>query len=184
MRLLAIACVTIFAVSCSANRSGIDTIAVVDLEGAGVSSDEARTLTEKLRVELHRTGLFKVIERGQMNEILKEQGFQRTGCTSQECAVEIGQIIGVKKIIAGTVGRVGNTYSISIRLVDVATGEILKITDQQVVGKIDNVLTDGVSSVARKMASSETGGVTSQPPARLYEGTMKDDGQKPDGLYA
>ena len=82
-------------------------IAVLELDGKGISSIEASVMGDKLRSELIATGKFQVIERGQMEEILKEQGFQQTGCTSSECAVQAGQLIGVNKLVAGSVGKVG-----------------------------------------------------------------------------
>ncbi len=127
-------------------------VAVVDFEGRGISEGEAKTLSDKLRGELLATDSFAVIERSQMNEVLKEQGFQQTGCTSQECMVEIGQLIGVSKIMAGSVGKVGETFLISVRMVDVKTGRIEKGVEEEIEGKIDDVLRKGIRSVARKMA--------------------------------
>ncbi|MDD5675192.1 MAG: CsgG/HfaB family protein, partial [Chitinivibrionales bacterium] len=109
-----------------------------------------------LRNDLVNTHAFKVIERNRMNEVLKEQGFQNTGCTSQECAVEVGQLIGVNKMIAGSIGKVGRTYLLSVRLIDVATGEILNTVEEQVKGEIDDMLSSGVGNVARKLAYSVT----------------------------
>ena len=51
------------------------TIAVLDFEGQGVSQSETRTFTNRLRDELIKTGVFIVLERGKMDEVLKEQGF-------------------------------------------------------------------------------------------------------------
>ena len=59
-----------------------------------------------------------------MVEILKEQGFQQTGCVSNECVVEIGALLGVQQMISGSIGRVGETYTIDIELISVQTGEI------------------------------------------------------------
>ncbi len=59
-----------------------------------------------------------------MGEILKEQGFQLTGACDDACVVEIGKLVGVIKIIAGSVGCAGTTYTINIRLIDVATGRV------------------------------------------------------------
>ena len=56
------------------------TIAVLDFEGQGVSQSETRTLTDRLRDEIFNTGIYVVLERGKMDEVLKEQGFQQTGC--------------------------------------------------------------------------------------------------------
>ena len=75
-------------------------IAVLDLDPTGVSAEDSRFLSDRLRTELFETGSFQVIEREKMEEILSEQGFQNTGCTSVECAVEIGQLLNVNRIVA------------------------------------------------------------------------------------
>ena len=56
----------------------------MDLEGRGVSAMEAQTLTDRLRSEMVNVGVFQVVERGQMERLLEEQGVQQTGCTSAE----------------------------------------------------------------------------------------------------
>ncbi len=64
-------------------------IAVLEFDGKNVSSEEASALTDRLRIELFKTNRFSVIEREKMDTILKEQGFQMSGCASDACAVEI-----------------------------------------------------------------------------------------------
>jgi TolB-like protein len=128
-------------------------IAVLDLEALAVSLNEARTLTDKLRGELVRTGKFQVIERAQMLEILNEQGFQQTGmCNTDECYVEAGKLLGVEQLIGGSIGKVGSIYLISIRLIAVETGLIVKLVDEEVEGSVDDVLRRGIRSVAQKMS--------------------------------
>ena len=99
-------------------QSNQNHIALLDLDASGISKNESRTLTERLRYELISTGTFTVIERQEMQTILEEQGFQQSGCTTDECAVEIGQLLNVRRICAGTVGKVGSTYSIALCQVD------------------------------------------------------------------
>ena len=78
-------------------------IAVMELDGNGISSTDIIGLSNRLRTELFKTDKFDVIERSKVDEILKEQGFQKTGCTNSDCAVEVGQLIGVKVIIVGSI---------------------------------------------------------------------------------
>ncbi len=132
-------------------------IAILELEANGVTKSDARTLTNKLRGELIKTGRFDVIERNQMKAILDEQGFQQTGCISEECAVKIGQLIGVKKIIAGSIGKIENTYIISIRMIDVGRGKVIKNVDDEIPGSLTDVLKVGVHNVARKIAGFTDG---------------------------
>ena len=83
-------------------------------------------LTARLRAELVDTGRFTVIERERMNEILEEQGFQQTlVCATDACAIELGRLTGASGIVAGTVGKLGATYTVTVRLINVETGEII-----------------------------------------------------------
>lgn len=101
-------------------------IAVIELEGNGISEEEVTGLTNRLRTELFNTNKFTILERSKMDEILKEQGFQILGCTNTECAIEIGKIVGVQKVILGSVDKVSDLISVNIRLVNVETGIIEK----------------------------------------------------------
>jgi len=123
-------------------------IAVVDFTGNNVSEGDCRALTDRLRTELFNTKYFKVIEREMMEEVLKEQGFQQTGCITDECMVRVGRLIGVQKIIGGSISKVGNIYSVSSRIVNVETGEIENIAVFDHTGNIGQLLTEGMRIVA------------------------------------
>lgn len=138
-----------FSQSFSQNKTNI---AVLDLAADGIKPAEARTLTNKFRGELLKTGKYIVVERGEMENVLKEQGFQQSGCTSQECVVQAGQLLGVTHMIAGSVGKIENTYVISVRLINVANGRIEKNVEEQVAGSLINVLNVGIKKVAKEMA--------------------------------
>ncbi|MBA7642539.1 MAG: hypothetical protein GH143_08950 [Calditrichaeota bacterium] len=100
-------------------------VAVIPLDAKGVSEIEASVLTERLALELFRTGRFTVLERGKMEDILTEQDFQLTGCVSEECLVEVGRLLGVEQMMAGSVSRIGNTYSVILRLISAESGAIV-----------------------------------------------------------
>lgn len=125
------------------------TLAVLDFDALGVSQPEAMVLTNRLRSYLVQIGLFRIIERGQMEQILKEQDFQDTGCTSDECAVEVGRLLGVELMLAGSIGKIGPIYSLDMRIINVETGEFIKTASHDIRGSIDVVLTEGLAEVAR-----------------------------------
>ena len=87
-----------------------------------------------------------------MLQILQEQDFQMTGCTSDECAVEVGQLLGARLMLAGSIGRVGNTWTVEMRIIDVETGAVMKSASYDTRGEIDLVLTEGMGAAARKIA--------------------------------
>ena len=129
-------------------------IAVLDLQGEGVSKSAAKTLTDRLRSKLVNTGAFHVLEREQMDEILGEQGFQQSGCVSDECLVEIGRLVGVEQMVGGSIGKIGQTYTLDLRTIDVQTGRILKTVSEDYRGDADGLL--GVlESASQKIAGKQ-----------------------------
>jgi TolB-like protein len=125
--------------------------AVLEFEGNNIASGEVRALTNRLRSELVGKGQLTIIERGKMEEILKEQAFQQTGCVSSECAVEVGKLLGVQNIITGSISKVGNIYSVEARAVSVESGEIIKTAVYDHSGDIGGLLTQGMRKVAEEL---------------------------------
>ncbi len=122
------------------SQQGKKRIAVLDLQGQGITAIEANTLTGRLRSKLVNTNAFHVLEREQMDQVLSEQGFQQSGCVSDECLVEIGQLIGVQEMVGGTIGKIGETYTLDLRIIDVTTGRIIKTVSDDYRGDADGLL--------------------------------------------
>jgi hypothetical protein len=57
-----------------------------------------------------------------MNDVLQEQGFDAGECTSDECAAEVGAMLGVEYMISGAIGKIGSAYTIDAKMFAVATG--------------------------------------------------------------
>jgi TolB-like protein len=99
-------------------------VAVFDFEVRDKDKDISRPLADKVIHVFSESGKYEVIDRGNMNKILGEQKFQMSGCVAQECKVEAGQILGVGKIVNGSVGMVGKVYYLTLQLIDVKTGKV------------------------------------------------------------
>ena len=91
-------------------QSGKPTVAILDFEAQDVNTAEVQTLTERMRTEIGNTNAVRLIERKAVEKIMQEQGFQQSGCTNDECAAEVGQLLGVQFMISGTIGKVGKTH--------------------------------------------------------------------------
>lgn len=134
-------CISVFS-------QGKTSIAVLELDAKGVSNSDASIITDRLRVELFNTNQYVVLERDKMNEILSEQGFQFSGCTTDECIVEVGKLVGVQQMIAGKIGKIGNLFTISVRTIDVQTGKVLKVATDDCNCPIEQVLTNSVKKIS------------------------------------
>ncbi len=148
------------------SAQGKTNVAVLDLEGRGVSALEAATLTDRLRSEMVDIGYFQVIERGQMEMVLQEQGFQQTGCTSAECAVEVGKLLGVEKMVAGSIGKLGALYTLDVRMFDVTTGGIERVSKREHRGDIEGLI-DLLAIIASDLAGVEAAEVKKEEPAAV-----------------
>jgi len=116
------------------------TLAVLDLAGHGISQGEAVTLSERLITELLKTNKMALIERNQISEILSEQGLQQTGCTTVECAVEVGNLLGANYMISGTIGLIGKSYTLDLKMFSVETGRLEKAVSDTYKGEIDGLI--------------------------------------------
>ena len=111
-------------------------IAVFDFKGINISEMESATISEFLRTGLINSGSFNVVEKENMEKILNEAAFQQSGCTSDECAIQIGKILNVKKMVVGSVSQSFGMYYINLRFVDVekATSEFA-LTEEAETGR-------------------------------------------------
>jgi TolB-like protein len=146
-------------------------IAVSDLENRGVTKEEALIITDAIASEFLNTRMVRVMERSQMQAVLGEQGFQQSGaCNSNECAVQMGQMLGIDYLVVGSVGKLGTVYVLNLRLLDMATAEILYTKNLTVAGGIEMVLTDAAPKLVSDMARGFTKGskaVTQPEPAKV-----------------
>ena len=143
MKLSVFICLSIFsaAMQLYAQAPAALNVAVNDLIGKGIEQSSAAIISDRLRSELINTGAFRVMERNEMDNILKEQGFQKSGaCDDATCLVEVGQLLGVERMVAGTVGKIETLYTISLRMINVATGQIMFTVNEDFEGDIKSLL--------------------------------------------
>jgi hypothetical protein len=103
------------------------------------------------------------MERAQMNKILGEQSFQNSGvCNQSECAVEIGRVIGLDQMVVGSVGKLGNAWSLTLRLVSIESGEVLASARDARVGEISLLLRESVPRLSAQLLSGMPKSASSQ----------------------
>jgi len=116
----------------------------------GSRSEVGDTLTDMLQTALVNTGCFIVVERAELEQIMKEQKLAEQGKTAPSSAAKAGSLVGAQVIVMGAItafeeqerggaiggitrsGRVGGIITnkakvtLDMRLVDTTTGEILQ----------------------------------------------------------
>ena len=132
------------------------TVAVLDFEPVGLSKDEIRALSIRFANEFMSSskGQVKMVERQQVNSILKEQGFQQiNNCSSSDCGVKIGEALGAKYIVVGSISKIGNLFSVNAKLINVQSSELIKSISHDQMGDLVSLMTSGMKESAQKLIS-------------------------------
>ena len=147
----------------SAQEHNIYMVAVLDLEANGVSTIEAKGLSEKIRTRIswlvnnpaHKnnpgTDKYSVVERSQMDKILDQFNIQSAVCTDISCAVEFGKMFQADRIIIGSVNLIGSTYNITTRMIDIESAQSLSVSEVDYRGSIDGLLGSRIQDVADEL---------------------------------
>ncbi|MBU0712685.1 PEGA domain-containing protein [bacterium] len=131
----------------------LPTVAIMEFESSGMSETDASNITSRFGYELSKTNRFRITERQMMEEILKEQQFQLSGCTSSECVIQVGQLLSVKYMIAGEVSKTFDLYSLHVRIISVESGEVIAQVIEDYEGSVRDFVTGTVRNAALKLAA-------------------------------
>ncbi|HEV2991408.1 MAG TPA: caspase family protein, partial [Candidatus Angelobacter sp.] len=99
-------------------------LAVMDLDPQGIEPGVARAVSDMLRNEIGGSSGVRLVDRTRIEQILKEQDFQHSGRTDQAMAAQIGKILNARKMIFGSVSKLGTSITISTQMLDVETAAV------------------------------------------------------------
>jgi TolB-like protein len=149
--------------SCSIQSS--DSLAVLPFSVNAKGQEAQRlgnVLAESMTVRLINSRATRVIERAQIDQLVKEADretfMSQTGLMDQKTIQSVGNLIGAKYLVVGNVVVIENALQVTGRVIHVKTGEILIAS--QVAGPKENVFALGeklATNVANQIKSC-TGG--------------------------
>jgi len=130
-------------------------IAVLDFEPIGEkldTSDMGTILSEWFITGLVKSGRFDVVERTVLKKIVAEQGLSASGRIDEHSAGKLGNILGVKVIIAGSVVKNKGVIAMNSRVINVENGSI--VASENIHGKADSDLHALTSELTGKIMRS------------------------------
>ena len=110
-------------------------IAVMRFDNAGSHGDEAEAenfealevgLQDMLISELSQNSQLRLVERGALQELIREQELGTEGRVEAATAAEIGRLVGARYMILGSFVDIFEQVRMDARVVDVETGELLR----------------------------------------------------------
>jgi len=102
-----------------------ETLTVVNFDSQGVSYSPDQ-LGSIARMEMEKLDTFEVMDRYDVDYLVRKHNLELEGCYGKICLNEIGQLIGTDKIVSGSVELFGETIVLSLRLINVNENRIEK----------------------------------------------------------
>lgn len=149
--IIVILCISMLSVNGNAQRKRI---AILDFTAENTSQSYANAVRNLFEAALFKENVVDILERNQMETILKEQGFSLSGCTDASCAVQIGKLLSADMVVTGSLNRLGN-YFMNVKFVSVASSSIDFIESIEAPSESD--LKDRVFVMAKKASRKLNG---------------------------
>jgi TolB-like protein len=122
---------------------------------AGIDPAAGPLITSKIEEEFVNSGKYRVLDRANIDEVLREKEFQlSSGIVRNEEIRQAGEYLGADFVVAVNVSRVGQTFVVAAKMIDVVSGEIAAQTSYERQGRID-VLLDIAKVVGGRLAGTE-----------------------------
>jgi len=136
-----------------APSAGPQKLVIFDFEAPEQYKTIAHIVTESFREEILLLNQYVLINRENLQQVLKEQALQQTGLLDEKQAVKTGKGLAAKQVVFGGLGVLGKTYVLQIKLIDVETYATLNLVSAKFSqGKEDEIL-EKLPELARKLAS-------------------------------
>jgi hypothetical protein len=142
-------------------------VAVLDLSGDGVSKAETKAITNLLISSIFETDLVSIIDRNQREEILSEIMFSLSGCTDENCAIEVGKMLAADIMVIGSIDSIGSRLSIDLKAIDVSTSK-LEGTFNKLYESVDEIV-NAIDAIGGQLTQNFTGQLASKKTVLEYE---------------
>ena len=126
---------------------------MMDFKPNNASASEAVAISGFVRSAFVKAGVYSIVDKANMERILSEQAFQQTGCTSEACAVKLGKLLNVRKMVVGEYTVMGSVRFLTASFVDVETGKI------EGTGKVKGFDVGNADEAADRLAAELMGGL-------------------------
>jgi hypothetical protein len=130
------------------------TISVLDFTGEGVVDTELEALSELFRVELLRQDTLKVMDYGDMNQVLSIAGYDDLKCSTIECAVISSMLLDTEWMATIHIAKIGDVFMTEGRLYESETGRVINVVTYDHELSMEGLKTRGMHNLAEMLMST------------------------------
>lgn len=143
----------------SSSKPGAPTIAFLPFDNYSMGDYQEKiglycnALAEFFAHDFSKISDLEVVERNKMDYLLDEIKRTEAGITSQATAVKMGQMLGAKLMVFGTIAQVDDkTARVAARVVDVETSRIVTSVDEEGPPNFSKMQKSLVAKLAKELA--------------------------------
>ena len=130
-------------------------VVVLDLEAETLSKTQRKAFSDVFRSALFRKKAFDLVSSAEVDKFNPEQIQQQSGCTRDECAIVIGEQLGVDRVISSSMHKVNNNlFILSGKMIDIKDGSVLAATTVKHNGQLI-ILDRALETLAVKLTSDK-----------------------------
>lgn len=124
-------------------------IAILDVMSTSYETADTRMFTDILRTEVFKLHHFKIVERGVIQQIMREQELSMSGMVDDSMLLELGRILAVEKLLVCRIDEIAETTAFNMRIIDVQTS-LLDFTENVFI-KDKNQIFDAIKDMVLKV---------------------------------
>jgi hypothetical protein len=131
--------IAVLACGAAAQTPEVRAVSFIGFDSSDLTESGRAILAELVRREISLAPGFSLMERQDIASVLAEQELQLSALFEGDGAVSVGRLLGADYVMLGRVGKLGTLYIISLRMVDVAKGEVVRAVTEEYLGPIEDL---------------------------------------------
>lgn len=100
-------------------------IAIVSIDTKDLMLDK-ESIRNIVSLELEKTNMYEVLDKYDVNDLVKKNAIDVEGCYGKTCLVQLGKLLKADKMLTGSMERFGDKLIVILRMLDVSSGNFEK----------------------------------------------------------
>lgn len=97
----------------------------------------SRGLADMLSTDLAKLSSVTVVQREQLDKVLKEQALGASGVIAPSQAAQLGKVLGAETLLTGSYASIGKNIRVDLQLIDATTGQVQGAVSAE--GNVDSI---------------------------------------------
>ncbi|MBM4320309.1 MAG: hypothetical protein FJ125_10180 [Deltaproteobacteria bacterium] len=136
-------------------------LVLVGLEASGAPAAEVSALAESLCTEVGSLDRFELLCGSELKVMLEHMSLQRLmGCAGDDCLRELSGHVKADWLLLGSVGKVGETFTLNLRLMNAQSGSVAGRTSRTVSKDLGRLLGELAPALKELLAAIPAGSAT------------------------